>query len=162
MRNYFIAGNWKMHKTTGEAVELAKALVEDLKDGKNKYMIAPPFTALDAVSKVVKGTNVMLGAQNMSTEEQGAHTGEVSVLMLKDLGVQAGYLQKKVKLPKPIGCYNTFRHKTEKKSWRKDFSFSTVSLQYVQNVFDIIRGTGLFDKIRSPPSYCPLKFVLSN
>lgn len=88
MRNYFIAGNWKMHKTTGEAVELAKALVEDLKDGKNKYMIAPPFTALDAVSKVVKGTNVMLGAQNMSTEEQGAHTGEVSVLMLKDLGVQ--------------------------------------------------------------------------
>lgn len=88
MRDYFIAGNWKMHKTTGEAVELAKGLVESLKDGKNKYMIAPPFTALDAVSKVVKGSNILLGAQNMSTEEQGAHTGEVSVLMLKDIGVQ--------------------------------------------------------------------------
>jgi len=51
-------------------------------------MIAPSFTALDAVSKVVAGTNILLGAQNMSTDEQGAHTGEVSILQLKDIGVQ--------------------------------------------------------------------------
>ncbi|MDR1748655.1 MAG: triose-phosphate isomerase, partial [Spirochaetaceae bacterium] len=88
MRDYFIAGNWKMHKTKEEALALAAALVKELKDGKNRYLIAPPFTALDAVSAVVKGTNIMLGAQNMSTDEQGAHTGEVSVLMLKDLGVK--------------------------------------------------------------------------
>jgi triosephosphate isomerase (TIM) len=88
MRNYFIAGNWKMHKTTSEAVALASELVKELKGGPNKYMIAPSFTSLDAVSKVVKGTNILLGAQNMSTDEQGAHTGEVSVLQLKDLGVQ--------------------------------------------------------------------------
>ena len=88
MRTYFIAGNWKMHKTKGEAVALAKGVVEALKGGKHKYMIAPSFTALDAVSQVVKGTNVLLGAQNMSTDEQGAHTGEVSVVQLKDLGVQ--------------------------------------------------------------------------
>lgn len=88
MRKYFIAGNWKMHKTTGEAVALASDLVKELKGGPHKYMIAPSFTALDAVSKVVKGSNVLLGAQNMSTDEQGAHTGEVSVLQLKDLGVQ--------------------------------------------------------------------------
>jgi len=88
MRKYFIAGNWKMHKTRNEAVDLAKAVVNVLKEGKYKYMIAPSFTALDAVSEVVKGTNVLLGAQNMSTDEQGAHTGEVSVLQLKDLGVQ--------------------------------------------------------------------------
>lgn len=87
-RQYYIAGNWKMNKVKGEAVELAKALVEQLKDGKNKYMIAPSFTNLDAVAQVVKGSNILLGAQNMSTEESGAHTGEVSVLMLKDLGVQ--------------------------------------------------------------------------
>ncbi|MGL4981995.1 MAG: triose-phosphate isomerase [Treponemataceae bacterium] len=86
---YFIAGNWKMNKTKGEAIELAKSLVEVLKDGKNKYLVAPSFTNLDAVAQVIKGTNIMLGAQNMSTEESGAHTGEVSVLMLKDLGVQA-------------------------------------------------------------------------
>ena len=87
-RQYYIAGNWKMNKVKGEAVELAKALVEQLKDGKNKYLIAPSFTNLDAVAQVVKGSNILLGAQNMSTEESGAHTGEVSVLMLKDLGVQ--------------------------------------------------------------------------
>jgi triosephosphate isomerase len=88
MRQYYIAGNWKMNKTKGEAVELAKGLVAALKDGKNKYLIAPSFTNLDAVSTVVKGTNVRLGAQNAAAEESGAHTGEVSVLMLKDLGVQ--------------------------------------------------------------------------
>jgi triosephosphate isomerase len=88
MRKYFIAGNWKMHKTTSEAVALATELVKELKGGPNKYMIAPSFTSLDAVSKVVKRTNILLGAQNMSTDEQGAHTGEVSVLQLKDLGVQ--------------------------------------------------------------------------
>jgi len=89
MRKYYIAGNWKMNKTKPEAVALAEGLVKALKDGKNKYMIAPSFTNLDAVAHVVKGTNILLGAQNMSTEESGAHTGEVSVLMLKDLGVQA-------------------------------------------------------------------------
>ena len=88
MRKYFIAGNWKMHKTASEAVALATELVKELKGGPNKYMIAPSFTSLDAVSKVVKGTNILLGAQNVSTDEQGAHTGEVSVLQLKDLGVQ--------------------------------------------------------------------------
>jgi triosephosphate isomerase len=87
-RQYYIAGNWKMHKTRAEAVELAKALVDGLKDGKHKYMVAPSFTALEAVGAVVKNTNVRLGAQDVAAEEQGAHTGEVSVLMLKDLGVQ--------------------------------------------------------------------------
>ena len=87
MRTKYIAGNWKMHKTTGEAVALAQALVKDLKSCSYKIMIAPPFTALQAVAPVVKGTNILLGAQNMSNAEQGAHTGEVSVLMLKDLGV---------------------------------------------------------------------------
>ncbi|WP_304240985.1 triose-phosphate isomerase [Gracilinema caldarium] len=89
MRTYFIAGNWKMHKTRSEAAELAKALVSQLKDGKQKYLVAPSFTALETVGNIVAGTNIMLGAQNMAAEEQGAHTGEVSVLQLKDLGVQA-------------------------------------------------------------------------
>jgi len=88
MRTYFIAGNWKMHKTVSESVALATELVKELKGGPNKYMIAPTFTSLDAVSKVLKGSNILLGAQNMSTDEQGAHTGEVSVLQLKDIGVQ--------------------------------------------------------------------------
>lgn len=88
MRNYFIAGNWKMHKTRSEAADLAKALVTQLKDGKHKYLVAPSFTSLETVGKIVAGTNILLGAQNMAAEEQGAHTGEVSVLQLVDLGVK--------------------------------------------------------------------------
>ena len=87
-RAYYIAGNWKMHKTRSEAAELAKALVAALKDGKHKYLVAPSFTSLETVAPIVKGSNIRLGAQNMAGEEQGAHTGEVSVLQLKDLGVE--------------------------------------------------------------------------
>ncbi len=78
-----------MHKTTAEAVSLAKELIDSLKGCPHKLMIAPPFTALSAVAPIVKGTNILLGAQNMASVEQGAHTGEVSVLMLKDLGVKS-------------------------------------------------------------------------
>ncbi|MDR0684492.1 MAG: triose-phosphate isomerase [Spirochaetaceae bacterium] len=88
-RNYFIAGNWKMHKTRAEAAALAKELVAALKDGRHKYLVAPSFTALETVAAVVKGSNILLGAQNCAAEEEGAHTGEVSVLQLKDLGVQS-------------------------------------------------------------------------
>jgi len=89
MRTKYIAGNWKMHKTASEAVSLARALVKELGSCTHKLLIAPPYTALQAVSEVIRGTNILLGAQNMSNAEQGAHTGEVSVLMLKDLGVSA-------------------------------------------------------------------------
>jgi triosephosphate isomerase len=87
-REYYIAGNWKMHKTRAEAAELAKELVAQLKDGKHKYLVAPSFTLIETVAGIVKGSNIRLGAQNAAAEEQGAHTGEVSVLQLKDLGVQ--------------------------------------------------------------------------
>ncbi|OHD10554.1 MAG: triose-phosphate isomerase [Spirochaetes bacterium GWB1_48_6] len=89
MRNYYIAGNWKMHKTVAESVTLAKALVAELGSCGERVMIAPAFTALAAVAEVVKGTVIILGAQNMGPDLQGAHTGEISPLMLKDLGVKA-------------------------------------------------------------------------
>jgi triosephosphate isomerase len=87
-RGYYIAGNWKMHKTRAEAAELAKALVEGLRDGKHRFLVAPSFTSLETVGAIVRGSNIRLGAQNMAAEEQGAHTGEVSALQLKDLGVE--------------------------------------------------------------------------
>jgi triosephosphate isomerase len=77
-----------MHKTRSQAAELAGALVTQLKDGKHKYLVAPSFTLLETVAPILKGTNIRLGAQNCAAEEQGAHTGEVSVLQLKDLEVQ--------------------------------------------------------------------------
>ena len=88
MRQPYLAGNWKMHKTRGEAKELAAELVKEVGSAERSVMIAPPFTALSDVAAVVKDSPIKLGAQNMAPEEEGAHTGEVSVLMLKDCGVQ--------------------------------------------------------------------------
>lgn len=89
MRKSYIAGNWKMHKTPAEAKALAEELKAALKDCKHKLLIAPSFTALTSVAEVLKGSNILLGAQNMATVTEGAHTGETSVLMLKAIGVDA-------------------------------------------------------------------------
>ena len=88
MRTPFLAGNWKMHKTVSESTEFARQLVDRLSSSPNKLMVAPPFTALPAVSTVLQGSGILLGAQNMAPELQGAHTGEISVRMLKDVGVR--------------------------------------------------------------------------
>jgi len=78
-----------MHMTRAQSAQLAQALVDQLKDGKHRYLVAPSFTNIETVAAIVKGTNIRLGAQNCASEEEGAHTGEVSVLQLKDLGAQA-------------------------------------------------------------------------
>ncbi len=88
-RTHYIAGNWKMNTSKTEAVKLAEDLVVALKGKTNKFMIGVPFVYLDAVSQIVKGTNILLGAQDVAATANGAHTGEVSTEMLKDLGVQA-------------------------------------------------------------------------
>ena len=85
MRTTYVAGNWKMNMDREGTVALVKELVAQLKDCKNKVMIAPPFVYLDLVSQLVKGTNILLGAQNCAATDNGAHTGEISV---EDLGVQ--------------------------------------------------------------------------
>jgi len=88
MRQKFIAGNWKMYKTVSEAVSLAKALATALvSETGRKVMIAPPFTALHAVRGALEGSRILLGAQNAAAELEGAHTGEVSLKMLRDAGV---------------------------------------------------------------------------
>ncbi|MBQ7539246.1 MAG: triose-phosphate isomerase [Treponema sp.] len=88
MRAKYVAGNWKMNMDKAGAVELAKGLVESLKGLNAKYMIAPPFVYLDAVYQITKGSNIILGAQDMAATENGAHTGAVSGAMLKDIGVE--------------------------------------------------------------------------
>ena len=85
-RTHYIAGNWKMNTTKAEAVALAKDLVEQLKGKTNKFMIGVPFVYLDAVAQVVKGSNIILAAQDCAATDNGAHTGEVSCEMLKDIG----------------------------------------------------------------------------
>jgi triosephosphate isomerase len=86
-RTPLIAGNWKMYKTNSEAVASAGRLVELVADtAEVDIMIAPVFTALDPVSKVVAGSRVDLGAQNLYWEKEGAFTGEISADMLLSAG----------------------------------------------------------------------------
>lgn len=87
-RKKIIAGNWKMNKTPAEAEELVKALVPLVADAEAEVVVCPPFVCLDAVGKVIKGTNIKLGAQNVHFEKSGAFTGEISADMLLAMGVE--------------------------------------------------------------------------
>jgi triosephosphate isomerase len=82
-----MAGNWKMNKTPSEAIDFIaqlKPLIADISD--IDIVIAPPFTALQAVSREIEGSNITLGAQNVFWESSGAFTGEVSPTMVNDVG----------------------------------------------------------------------------
>jgi len=85
-RRPLIAGNWKMHLTLSEAAALAKAVGLAAADADCEVMIAPPFTSLAVVAEALRGSKVILGAQNCCWAEKGAFTGEVSTSMLKELG----------------------------------------------------------------------------
>ena len=88
MRTPLIAGNWKMYKTLSEALALVGALRDDLGKGPvgHEVLVAPPFTALQAVAKTLEGSRILIAAQNMHHEKEGAFTGEVSPAMVKDAG----------------------------------------------------------------------------
>ncbi|MGA1194296.1 MAG: triose-phosphate isomerase [Kiritimatiellia bacterium] len=85
-RKPIVAGNWKMNKTVADAIDLAEDIKRDLGGCKDvDIVLCPPFTALKAVSDVVSGTHVDLGAQNMHWEKSGAYTGEISAEMLREI-----------------------------------------------------------------------------
>ena len=87
MRTPIIAGNWKLFKTSAEALELVNGLVPRVKDAKGvEIVVAPVFTVLSRVRDALVGSNVKLSAQDCYWEEEGAFTGEVSPKMLLDAG----------------------------------------------------------------------------
>lgn len=87
MRNWMVAGNWKMNNTTGESVKLARSIKENITNiSSGDIVLAPPFTSLSAVYEVIKDSPLSLAAQNMFYEDKGAYTGEISPAMLKDTG----------------------------------------------------------------------------
>jgi triosephosphate isomerase (TIM) len=87
MRTCWIGGNWKMHKTVGEALSLVQALKAGLPGGEAvEVVVAPPFTALPAVGQALQGTPIQLAAQNLHWADQGAYTGEISPIMLREVG----------------------------------------------------------------------------
>ncbi|RMH65984.1 MAG: triose-phosphate isomerase [Calditrichaeota bacterium] len=88
MRVMMIAGNWKMHKTNSEALQLANQIkIKTTSVVQTEIVICPPYTALSEVGNVIKDSRVQLGAQNMFWEARGAFTGEISAGMLKSCGV---------------------------------------------------------------------------
>lgn len=82
-----IAGNWKMHGAGPQAVALAEGIKAGAAEVSGReVLVAPPFTAIESVARVLKGSRVLLGGQNLHWEPQGAFTGEVSGPMLRDAG----------------------------------------------------------------------------
>ncbi|MBJ2356636.1 triose-phosphate isomerase [Sphaerochaeta sp. S2] len=87
MRKPYIAGNWKMNMTPSEGAAFAKELAKAVEGTNTKVMVAPPYVTIPAVLEALKGSEIIVAAQNMSDNLKGAFTGEVSATMLKDLGV---------------------------------------------------------------------------
>lgn len=88
-RKKLIAGNWKMNGLTADGTALAKGIAAEVKAlGKPQceFLVCPPFTLLSAVKKALRGAKVALGAQDCHFDAKGAHTGDISPLMLTDLG----------------------------------------------------------------------------
>jgi triosephosphate isomerase len=90
MRKLIIAGNWKMNNDLAQSEKLIVELKNLLQNEKPNcdVIVCPPFTSLSEASKLLKGSNIKLGAQNMYFEENGAYTGEVSASMLKCVGCE--------------------------------------------------------------------------
>ena len=89
MKKTLIAGNWKMYKTPSESIDFVEKLIKNLKNYEDRdILICPPFTSLYPVSQIIKNSSVKLGAQNVYFENEGAFTGEISPIMLKDIGVE--------------------------------------------------------------------------
>ena len=88
-RKLIIAGNWKMNKTAAEGAELAGQIKLGLGDlTEVDVVICPPSTALESVSEAIEESTMRLGAQDMSPNDYGAHTGEICAGMLREFGVR--------------------------------------------------------------------------
>jgi len=87
MRRPVIAGNWKMYKTIREAVTFVKELRPRVAKADHcEVVVAPPFTALQAVSEALRGSNIAVAAQDVDWAKEGAHTGDICASMLLDAG----------------------------------------------------------------------------
>ena len=87
MRKILVAGNWKMNGDSAANSELIGGIISSMPQSHNvEVLVCPPFAYLAAVKDLVDGSELLLGAQNVSEHRSGAHTGETSPLMLRDIG----------------------------------------------------------------------------
>ena len=91
MRKHIVAGNWKMNKTFQEADDLVSGIMDEMEkttlDSNTQVVICPPFPYLEMVSDYGDDSYFMVGAQNVSDQESGAYTGEVSAAMLESMDI---------------------------------------------------------------------------
>lgn len=85
-RGRLIAGNWKMNGLREDAVALAHAVAKGSGEGEVTLLVCPPFPLLTSVGEALAGSAVLLGAQDCHSAQSGAHTGDVSAWLLRDLG----------------------------------------------------------------------------
>lgn len=91
MRKKLIAGNWKMNLTCSESEQLAKDIVSHIDKkiiAKTDVLICPTYISLEVVSRIISGTGIKLGAQNLFFENDGAYTGEISARIIKEIGCE--------------------------------------------------------------------------
>ena len=88
MRTPVIAGNWKMNKGPKEAAELINELKPLVKEARATVVVCVPAVSFAAAKTALRGSKIKLGAQNVHFKESGAYTGELSVAMLKEAGVE--------------------------------------------------------------------------
>lgn len=96
----WLGTSWKMNKTIGEAETYARALAAHASDraSKSQWFVVPPFTAIARVAQVLSGTGILVGAQDVHPEPDGAHTGDISARMLLDAGaslVEVGHQERR-------------------------------------------------------------------
>ncbi len=85
-RQVYVVGNWKMYKTAREATDYIEALAPQVQDSKANIFLSVPFTSIAPAAQYAKDTNIVVGAQNMNDSREGAFTGEIAGLMLKEAG----------------------------------------------------------------------------
>ena len=155
MRIPFIAANWKMNKTVSETQEFISKFIPAVKDLLNvDIAVAPPFTSLTVTADGLKNTNVLLAAQDVFYEEKGAYTGEISPLMLIDIGckyVIVGHserrqyfketddiVNKKIKAAKKagIGIIFCIGETLEERESKKTFDVLRIEIEKGLNGFD--------------------------
>ncbi|MCD8175052.1 MAG: triose-phosphate isomerase [Phascolarctobacterium sp.] len=85
LRQKMIAGNWKMHKTVNEAVELAEETLRETNGVSSEIVVFPPYTALESVAYAIDGSHISFGAQDLHWEDSGAYTGAVSGAMIASI-----------------------------------------------------------------------------
>ncbi|MGN0408739.1 MAG: triose-phosphate isomerase [Bacteroides sp.] len=88
MRKKVIAGNWKMNKTPSETKQILTQMKDKISTDGVDVLFCVPAISLTGAVEAVSGTDIRIGAENMFYEEQGAYTGEISALMLKDAGAE--------------------------------------------------------------------------